>query len=128
MAVDLPNLPQDLLIALLQLVQALHRLQIRYALIGGVATGYRSRPRFTQDLDFLLDVPQLLLPGLLEDLPALGEPPGSWLISRSEVGASEDTRASATAWSSPVPSATRRRTTARAASASPCKSSPIGQA
>ena len=72
MAVDLPNLPQDLLTALLQLVQALDRLQIRYALIGGVATGYRSRPRFTQDLDFLLDVPQLVLPGLLEDLHARG--------------------------------------------------------
>jgi hypothetical protein len=72
MAVDLPDLPQDLLTALLQCVQALSRWQIRYALIGGVATGYRSRPRFTQDLDFLLDVPQLLLPALLEDLRARG--------------------------------------------------------
>jgi hypothetical protein len=51
MAVEPPSLPQDLLTALLQFVQALDGLQIRYALIGGVATGYRSRPRFTQDLD-----------------------------------------------------------------------------
>jgi hypothetical protein len=72
MPIDQPNLPQDLLTALLQCVQALDRRQIRYALIGGVATGYRSRPRFTQDLDFLLDVPQLVLPGLLEDLHARG--------------------------------------------------------
>lgn len=72
MAIDLPNLPQDLLTALLLSVQALDRRQIRYALIGGVATAYRSRPRFTQDLDFLLDVPQLVLPGLLDDLHARG--------------------------------------------------------
>jgi hypothetical protein len=72
MPIDQPNLPQDLLTALLQCVQALDRLQIHYALIGGVATGYRSRPRFTQDLDFLLDVPQVVLPGLLEDLHARG--------------------------------------------------------
>src|SRR2546421_11243603 len=72
MAIDLPELPQDLLNALLQFVQALDRLRIRYALIGGVATGFRSRPRFTQDLDFLLEVPQLVLPGLLEDLRTRG--------------------------------------------------------
>ena len=42
MAVEPRNLLQDLLTALLQFVQALDRLQIRYALIGGVATGYRS--------------------------------------------------------------------------------------
>jgi len=26
-----------------------------YALIGGLATGFRSRPRYTQDIDVLLD-------------------------------------------------------------------------
>jgi hypothetical protein len=72
MAVDLPELPHDLLAALLQFVQAVDRLQIRYALIGGVATAYRSRPRVTLDLDFLLEVPQLVLPGLLEDLRTRG--------------------------------------------------------
>ena len=72
MAADLPELPQNLLAALLEFVQALDRLQIRYALIGGVATGYRSRPRFTHDLDFLLEVPQVVLPQLLEDLRGRG--------------------------------------------------------
>jgi hypothetical protein len=32
----------------------------------------RGRPRFTQDVDLLLDVPQLALPGLLDDLARLG--------------------------------------------------------
>src|SRR4029077_4090631 len=72
MPVDLPELPQNLLAGLLELVQALDRLGLRYALIGGIAAGYRSRPRFTQDLDFLLDVPQLALPGLLDDLRERG--------------------------------------------------------
>jgi hypothetical protein len=41
---------------------------IRYALIGGLASSMRGRPRFTQDVDVLLDVPQLALPGLLDEL------------------------------------------------------------
>jgi hypothetical protein len=72
MAADFPELPQHVWTGLLQLVQALDRLGLRYALIGGIATGYRSRPRFTRDLDVLLEVPQLVLPGLLEDLHARG--------------------------------------------------------
>jgi hypothetical protein len=45
---------------------------IRYALVGGLATLLRGRPRFTQDVDVLLDVPQLALPGLLDELARLG--------------------------------------------------------
>lgn len=45
---------------------------IRYAVVGGLATTLRGRPRFTQDVDVLLDVPQLVLPGLLEELLQLG--------------------------------------------------------
>ncbi len=45
---------------------------ISYALVGGLATGLRGRPRFTQDVDVLLDVPQLALPGLLDELARLG--------------------------------------------------------
>jgi hypothetical protein len=45
---------------------------IRYAMIGGLATMLRGRPRFTQDVDILLDVPQLALPRLLEELARLG--------------------------------------------------------
>jgi hypothetical protein len=45
---------------------------IRHALIGGLATAMRGRPRTTQDVDFLLDVPAIALPSLLEDLAARG--------------------------------------------------------
>jgi hypothetical protein len=45
---------------------------IRYAILGGVATILRGRPRFTQDIDILLDVPQIALPGLLDDLAGRG--------------------------------------------------------
>ena len=45
---------------------------IRHALIGGLATSMRGRPRLTQDVDFLLEVPQLALPALLDDLVARG--------------------------------------------------------
>ena len=41
---------------------------VRYALIGGLAVTIRGRPRFTQDVDFLLEVPQIMLAGLLDDL------------------------------------------------------------
>src|SRR5206468_1847327 len=45
---------------------------IRYAVVGGLATALRGRPRFTQDVEVLLDVPQLALPGLLDELAQLG--------------------------------------------------------
>jgi Nucleotidyl transferase AbiEii toxin, Type IV TA system len=45
---------------------------IRYALVGGLATLLRGRPRFTQDVDILLQVPQIALPGLLDELTELG--------------------------------------------------------
>jgi hypothetical protein len=44
---------------------------IRYAVVGGLATMLRGRPRFTRDVDVLLDVPQLALPGLLDELARL---------------------------------------------------------
>src|SRR5206468_3828788 len=40
--------------------------------VGGLATLMRGRPGFTQDVDILLDVPQLALPGLLDELAAHG--------------------------------------------------------
>jgi hypothetical protein len=64
--------PPRLLSATLDLAAALNQFQVRYALIGGVAAGYRSHPRFTRDIDFLLNVPQLVLPPLLEDLKRRG--------------------------------------------------------
>ena len=50
------------------LAEAFAARSIRHALIGGLATSLRGRPRLTQDVDFLVDVPQLTLPGLLDDL------------------------------------------------------------
>jgi hypothetical protein len=44
------------------------RRQVRHALIGGLAVGLRGRPRATKDADFILHVPALSFPGLLEDL------------------------------------------------------------
>jgi len=41
---------------------------IKYALIGGLALSYLGNPRFTTDIDFILHIPQLSLPGLLEEL------------------------------------------------------------
>ena len=63
---------EDLHQALREAAAALAHSQAKYALIGGVATSYRSQPRFTKDLDFLLHVPQLSLPPLLEELKRRG--------------------------------------------------------
>jgi len=72
MAAELAPLPQALTTGLLELARAFEQKNIAYALIGGVATGFRSRPRFTRDLDFLLEVPQLTLPPLLDELSQRG--------------------------------------------------------
>jgi len=45
---------------------------VSYALIGGMAASYRSQPRFTKDIDFLVQVPQVVLPQLLEDMRRRG--------------------------------------------------------
>ena len=58
----------DLVAAVEGLVAAFQARGIRYALLGGLATILRGRPRFTQDVDVLLDVPQVELPGLLDNL------------------------------------------------------------
>jgi hypothetical protein len=72
MASELPTFEPDMLAGLTAFTQAMARHQVAYALIGGMATSYRAQPRFTKDLDFLLAVPQLVLPILLEDLAAHG--------------------------------------------------------
>ena len=63
---------QKLADGLRHLAQALNDRGIAYALIGGVALGFRSRPRYTEDLDFILNIPQIALPGLLEELQTRG--------------------------------------------------------
>jgi hypothetical protein len=45
---------------------------IKYALSGGMAVSHRSQPRFTKDVDFLVTIPQLTLPSLLQDLQKRG--------------------------------------------------------
>ena len=42
------------------------------AIVGGLGTVLRGRPGFTQDVDALLDMPQVALPGLLEELARKG--------------------------------------------------------
>ena len=46
--------------------------RVNYALIGGMAISHRSQPRFTIDVDFLVNVPALSLPPLLDDFQARG--------------------------------------------------------
>ena len=54
--------------------------------VGGLATVIRGRPRFTQDVDLIVDIPQLVLPGLLDELakhgfdPQMGARPMARLI------------------------------------------------
>ena len=69
-----PNLDLDdeLTEAVDSLCEAFAARSVRHALIGGLATSIRGRHRYTQDVDFLLDVPQLALPGLLVDLVIRG--------------------------------------------------------
>ncbi len=72
MRADSHLLPDDAVRAVGSLAEAFDARSIRYALIGGLAFVLRGRPRFTQDADFLLDVPQIVLPGLLDDLVQRG--------------------------------------------------------
>ncbi len=62
----------ELLEAVRSIAVVFDRRKVRHALIGGLAVGVRSRPRSTKDADFLIQVPALAFPGLLEDLIAEG--------------------------------------------------------
>jgi hypothetical protein len=72
MANEREHLAADLIRAVELLSESFKARSIRYALVGGLATMLRGRPRFTQDVDVLLDVPQLALPALLDDLSQRG--------------------------------------------------------
>ena len=69
---DHDSLAGDLIRAVEILAAVFEARGVRYALLGGLATMLRGRPRFTQDIDILLDVPQITLPGLLDDLVERG--------------------------------------------------------
>jgi hypothetical protein len=72
MHADRQLLSDELVRAVEYLAEAFDGRRVRHALIGGLATAIRGRPRFTQDVDFLLDVPQITLPSLLDDLVERG--------------------------------------------------------
>jgi hypothetical protein len=72
MSDDIEHLEGDLVRAVELLADAFAAKSIRYALMGGLATSVRGRPRFTQDVDILLTVPQVTLPGLLDELARTG--------------------------------------------------------
>ena len=72
MGIDDEVLPDEALRAVESMVDAFNARSVRYALIGGLAVVLRGRLRFTQDVDFLLEVPQIILPGLLDDLVERG--------------------------------------------------------
>lgn len=52
--------------------EVLARHAVNYAVIGGMAAAYRSQPRFTKDVDFLLNIPHIVLPPVLEELVGRG--------------------------------------------------------
>lgn len=65
---SLPPSGQTLRQAFESLVTTLNQRNIRYAIIGGLATIQHTRVRTTDDIDVLLSVPQLAMPGLFEAL------------------------------------------------------------
>ena len=58
--------------ALRAITEVLERHHIAYALTGGLALGQHGVLHATQDVDLLLSIPQVKLPGVLEDLEAAG--------------------------------------------------------
>jgi predicted nucleotidyltransferase len=54
------------------LVATLNQHGIRYAIIGGLATVQYTRVRTTDDIDALVIVPQITMPGLFESLVSAG--------------------------------------------------------
>lgn len=64
-----PEIPLETALAV---ADVLSRHQAAFALIGGLAVGYRTEPRATKDADFLVDIAQLRLPGALEELRERG--------------------------------------------------------
>jgi hypothetical protein len=63
---------QHLLPTLERLAQVLNERQVRYALIGGLAVSVRGPIRATRDIDLLVKIPQLELPGVLDSLVQAG--------------------------------------------------------
>jgi hypothetical protein len=62
----------DLVEVVEKMAKVFARRHVRHALIGGLAVGLRSRPRATKDADFVVQVPAVAFPGLLEELAGEG--------------------------------------------------------
>jgi hypothetical protein len=58
--------------AMAKTTAAMARHRASHALIGGLAASYHAQPRFTKDLDLIVQVPQFELAQLLEDLASGG--------------------------------------------------------
>jgi hypothetical protein len=72
MADNTPISQRDLEEGLTAAAETLSQRGIPYAVIGAMAASFRSQPRSTKDLDLLLRIPQLQLPGLLDALRERG--------------------------------------------------------
>lgn len=60
--------PDDLIEVMVASAEVFSKHRVKYSVVGGMAASYRSQPRFTKNLDFLLAIPQLQLPAVLESL------------------------------------------------------------
>lgn len=70
---SLPDaVPEHLLPVLDRLAQILHERQVTYAVIGGLGVAVRGLIRATRDIDLLVTIPQLELPGVLDTLVQAG--------------------------------------------------------
>jgi hypothetical protein len=72
MATDTTRSRPRLLAGLAELTDAFDRHGVRYALIGGLATGFHARPWLTNAVEILLTIAQRSLPGLIADLTDRG--------------------------------------------------------
>ena len=72
MAIDRRLFSEELDRAVEMLADTFAARSVRHALIGGLATSLRGRQRLTQDVDLLVDIPQIVLPGLLDILVERG--------------------------------------------------------
>jgi hypothetical protein len=74
----------DLLAVLDRLAHVLNEQQVSYALIGGLGVAVRGPIRATRDIDLLVHIPQLELPGVLDALVQggfqldVGQAIGTW--------------------------------------------------
>jgi hypothetical protein len=69
---SLPPNGQTLLRAFESLISVLNERKVHYAIIGGLAMIQHSRVRTTDDIDALLTLPQIAMPGFFESLGARG--------------------------------------------------------